>query len=528
VSAPGRRSRSGPLQTASVGQLLAATIGVLLVLAAGGIGGALMANGSLGDDRVLLLDEVGPALRAELNLEAALVNEETGLRGYILAADRSFLAPYDEGRARERAALAEIAQRVGVVGAPVGQELALVRTRVAQWRLAYVSPELARGPTVAGRSLVSSIRGKRYFDGIRAALSALQRSINGKDTRARAHLNAAASTLHTLLILVAVLVLGSVLTAGLVLRRTVTRPLARLEAAARRVGAERLSEPLPAIDRPREVATLALEIDAMRARIVHELQLVEEGRRQLEAQARELARSNAELEQFAYVASHDLQEPLRKISSFSQALHTRYHGQLDERADQYLDFAVDGAKRMQALINDLLAFSRVGRGGREHQPLALADIVGEAVSTLDSTLRASEGRVVVGQLPEVEGDAALLRSLFQNLIGNALKFRGEQPPLVTIEAQPDERSWAISVSDNGIGIEPEYAERIFLIFQRLHTREAFDGSGIGLALARKIVDYHGGRIWLDTDNAQGARFVFTLPSREKEDDERGADLGAAG
>ncbi len=249
----------------------------------------------------------------------------------------------------------------------------------------------------------------------------------------------------------------------------------------------------------------------MRERIVDELATVEVARGQLEEQAGELQRSNAELEQFAYVASHDLQEPLRKVVSFCQALQTRYGGQLDERADQYIDFAVDGAKRMQVLINDLLAFSRVGRGGRELALIALPEVLAAAQLALAETIASAGGSVVADELPTVRGDRAQLTSLFQNLIANAVKFRGAEPPVVRIAVVRRDAQWELSCADNGIGIDSEYAERIFLIFQRLHARDAYEGSGIGLALCRKIVEYHGGRIWLDTDYAGGTCFRFTLP-----------------
>ncbi|HXP37416.1 MAG TPA: ATP-binding protein, partial [Solirubrobacteraceae bacterium] len=228
----------------------------------------------------------------------------------------------------------------------------------------------------------------------------------------------------------------------------------------------------------------------------------------------ELARSNADLEQFAYVASHDLSEPLRKVANFCQLLERQYGDQLDDKAKQYIDFAVDGAKRMQVLINDLLAFSRVGRSGREQEPVALGAAVEAAEISLAGAIERDGAQVLAGELPTVRGDRAQLVSLIQNLIANALKFRGSEPPVVRIAAELNDGQWELSCADNGIGIEPDYAERIFLIFQRLHSRDSYDGSGIGLALCRKIVEYHGGRIWLDNSYAGGACFRFTLPVME--------------
>ncbi len=328
------------------------------------------------------------------------------------------------------------------------------------------------------------------------------------------NLNRASTELDVLLIFAAVLVLGSVAVAGVVLRRAITDPLRSLGGSARRVAGGEFHAPLPIPAGPREVRELSEEIEAMRERIVHELAQVDSARESVERQALELSRSNADLEQFAYVASHDLQEPLRKIASFCQALQTRYRGRLDERADQYIDFAVDGAKRMQTLINDLLAFSRVGREGTQRRPVELAALVADVRDSLAGPIEETGARIEAGELPTVQGDESLLRSLFQNLLANSLRFHGEDPPVVRISSQRLDGDWEIEISDNGIGIEPEYAERVFLIFQRLHGRDAYEGSGIGLALARKIVEYHGGRIWIDTDRAGGTSFRFTLPAVE--------------
>jgi light-regulated signal transduction histidine kinase (bacteriophytochrome) len=280
-------------------------------------------------------------------------------------------------------------------------------------------------------------------------------------------------------------------------------------AAARARG--EFATPLQVASGPREIAEVGAEIESMRERIVKELGSVQDAHRQVEEQARELSRSNAELEQFAYVASYDLQEPLRKIASFCEALHRRYEGRLDARADRYIEFAVDGARRMQALIDDLLTFSRVGSGERARELLPLREALDAARSALARSIEQTGAAIVAGELPTVEGDRALLGSLFQNLISNATRFRGLAPPRVRIEARRRGEEWEISCADNGIGIEGEHAERIFLIFQRLHPRQAYEGSGIGLSLARKIVEHHGGRIWLDTSYRGGACFRFTLP-----------------
>lgn len=508
------------LASTSVGTLLAATIGVVLMLAVLGIGLALVANSELDRERDLLLDQVGPSVRAALQLESALVNEETGVRGYVLTREQPFLQPYHDGLSSQAASFAQLYAHERSDQPVAAADIDLVRARVNAWQSGYVSPALAAGSNAAPRPIAIEVEGKRLFDSVRASLRQLDAELQRVDTSARSKLNAAAAKLKILLIVAAVLILGGLLAAGLLLRAAITRPLAQLGREASRVAGGEFANPLDNSGGAREIAEVGREIEAMRGRIVEELATVEAAREQLQGQAIELQRSNADLEQFAYVASHDLQEPLRKIASFCQALQQRYGGQLDERADQYIDFAVDGAKRMQRLINDLLAFSRVGRGGRANERVELEDALAEARSALAGALQSSGGRIEHEPLPAVLGERTLLVSLLQNLIGNAIKFAGTNAPVVRIDVRRDMNMWEFSCTDNGIGIDPEYAERIFLIFQRLHTREAYDGSGIGLALCRKIVEYHGGKIWLDPDWREGARFRFTLPIAEEERETR--------
>lgn len=226
-----------------------------------------------------------------------------------------------------------------------------------------------------------------------------------------------------------------------------------------------------------------------------------------------LQRSNAELEQLAYVASHDMQEPLRMIASYLQLVEQRYVDKLDDDGHEFIGYAVDGAKRMQGLINDLLTYSRVGTKARPFEPVALAAVAATALSHLRVAVAESGARVELGELPQVQGDAPQLVQLLQNLVGNAIKFRGTEAPVVRLDARPEGAAWwHLSVSDNGIGIEPAYFERVFVLFQRLHSRSAYPGTGIGLALCKRIVERHGGRIWVESLPGQGAAFHFTLPA----------------
>jgi two-component system, chemotaxis family, sensor kinase Cph1 len=234
--------------------------------------------------------------------------------------------------------------------------------------------------------------------------------------------------------------------------------------------------------------------------------------KQLAEHARDLERSNSELEQFAYVASHDLQEPLRMVASYCQLLHRRYKGKLDQDADEFIGFAVEGATRMQRMINELLNYSRVGRKSAGFAPVEAGAAVEAALGGLAAAIEESGAVVTVGELPQVVGEALLLQQLFQNLVGNALKFRRDDAaPEIEIAAERGDGAWQFSVRDNGIGIESEYAERIFLLFQRLHERTKYPGTGIGLALCKKVVEHHGGRIWVDSEPGAGSVFKFTIP-----------------
>jgi signal transduction histidine kinase len=230
----------------------------------------------------------------------------------------------------------------------------------------------------------------------------------------------------------------------------------------------------------------------------------------------ELARSNADLEQFAYVASHDLQEPLRMVTAYTQLLAERYRGKLDDNADKFIGYAIEGAQRMQVLIQDLLAFSRVGRK-EACESVECNAVMKDVLQTLAAAIQESGAVVTHGELPAVWADRTQVAQVFQNLIGNAIKFRGKEPPLVSVQAEKAGQQWRFSVSDNGIGIAPEYAENIFVVFQRLHARTEYPGNGIGLAICKKIVEHSGGKIWVDSQAGSGSSFKFTVPCHSRDE-----------
>ncbi len=241
-----------------------------------------------------------------------------------------------------------------------------------------------------------------------------------------------------------------------------------------------------------------------------------EAERLLEERARELARSNADLEQFAYVASHDLQEPLRMVSSYSDLLAARYGDKLDTRASEYIAYIVDGAQRMQRLIDDLLAFARATRGPEEPELVDTERAVARALRALRVAIEENGAVITHDALPAVEGHLSAWQQVFQNLVGNAIKFRAEQPPHIHISTRQEGTEWLFSVRDNGIGVDFAHRDRIFGLFQRLHGRSRYEGSGVGLALCKKIIEARGGRIWVESVPGEGATFWFTVPARGRE------------
>lgn len=236
--------------------------------------------------------------------------------------------------------------------------------------------------------------------------------------------------------------------------------------------------------------------------------------RQAKQHAEQLARSNAELERFAYVASHDLQEPLRAVAASCQVMQRRLSGKFDSDTNEYIEFAIDGAKRMQELINDLLTFSRVTRGGEVLKKTDINQVFERVLLNLEVQIKQTQAKITRSVFPTVWGDFGQLVQLFQNLLSNAIKFHGDKTPEVSITFLESSEEWTFCLKDNGIGIPPEYHHKIFVIFQRLHRREEYAGTGIGLAICKKIVEHHGGRIWLESIAGEGCSFYFTFPKRQ--------------
>ncbi|WP_446041458.1 sensor histidine kinase [Streptomyces sp. SID1121] len=456
-----------------------------------------------------LVDRSSPALIASVQLESALINQETGIRGYGITGQADFLAPYRDGRARQKSSVRQLRLLTGE-DKVAARDLAEVDGRARQWQSRIARP-VAESPAPVPLARERAEEGRRLFDSLRTAMSAQQEHLQVARAEARADLQGARTFRNWTFTAMALVIL---VLAGLVfvgLRRGVTSHLDRLSLDVRKVAGGDFGHSV-AGSGPADLKLLAADVESMRTRLAAELSFSETAQANLATQAEELRRSNSELEQFAYVASHDLQEPLRKVASFCQLLERRYAENLDDRGRQYIAFAVDGANRMQGLISDLLGFSRIGRLMTEHVDVDLDDLFDKTVDSLGLAIEESGAVVTHDPLPVLQGEKTQLGMLLQNLIGNAVKFRSaDRPPVIHLGVRPVDGAWEFAVTDNGIGIAPEFAERVFVVFQRLHTREQYSGNGIGLALCRKIVEYHGGNIGIDHTHSPGTRIVFTLP-----------------
>ena len=485
----------------------------------------VLATSAIALSRVLTLqtEVTGPFFDAVTEADAAyvgLLDAEVAVRAYVATGDDTALEAYTRAVGTDAEGVVPDPALVDLLGLDEEQAATLARAdaSVRAWVTGYAEPAIETteddGPgrvravdQAHGAELFADARADtaRYVDAIRA--ERVER-LDALDRWSRA-------LFGSVLVLV-----GSALAVGIILwvclKRWVTEPMAELAHRVRLVSSGRLDEPV-VTSGPAEIADLAQDVEHMRVELVNQVAEIkashEDAARShelLAEQASELERSNRDLEQFAYVASHDLQEPLRKVASFTQLLKKRYGGQLDDRADQYIDFAVDGAKRMQRLIQDLLGFSRVGRTGNERVDVDLERELEGVLEDLSEKVAETGASITHDPLPVVVGERALLHQLLANLLGNALKFRDpDRTPAVHVGVLARDTHWELSVEDNGIGIDPQYAERVFVIFQRLHAKDVYEGTGIGLALCKRIVEYHGGRIWIEPREG-GTTIRFTL------------------
>jgi len=467
-----------------------------------------------------ILNQTGPLRVQSQELLNALLDQETAIRGYAVSGKPADLRPYRDGLTQEERVVASM--RTLLDDYPqIGQEMRIVEERALQWRQSVAEPVIAtteQSGTQAGQALITD-QARQQFDQLRSAVNDLQEEILVAREEAAANVRTSSNVLVVLLIVAALVVVVAGALLLLSLDRMVIRPLVGLADQVREVAEGDYQHGI-ATTGPPEFIRLGEDVDAMRQKIAADLAEVRAAREriewvnaQLQKQAEELTRSNRDLEQFAYVASHDLQEPLRKVASFCQLLQRRYAGQLDERADQYIAFAVDGAQRMQRLINDLLAFSRIGRLTTGFVEVDLNKVMGDVAGQTEAARQYADAELTWDELPVISGEEPLLTNLLANLVSNSIKFRRpDVPPKVHVSARLVDAGWEISCQDNGIGIEPEFADKIFVIFQRLHSKDAYPGTGIGLAIVKKIVEYHGGQVWVDTDVPEGTAIRFTLPA----------------
>jgi signal transduction histidine kinase len=419
-------------------------------------------------------------------LDAVLTNMldiETGARGYILTGETPYLGPYNVSLDRVRQNVKDA--RELTVDNPVQQQaLDILEPMISKGLETIRHPIEIRtqGGLAAGAESVRSGLGKQSMDQIRSQIGEMKQEENRLLISRMQQAAKSSRNTRTVIAIGEVLAVGFLCLAGIIVGQEMGQR-GRAEEEVRAVNA----------DLEQRVADRTAELNE---------------------RAKDLARSNSELQQFAYVASHDLQEPLRMVASFTQLLAKRYGEKLDDDAHDFINFAVDGATRMQTLISDLLNYSRVGTQGKPLVPTDSETLFKRVLESLQFSIEESGAVIVSDPLPMVMADPQQLGQLFQNLLTNAIKFHGEEPPHVRISTERNGNDWKISVRDNGIGISQDHAERIFVIFQRLHTKTEYPGTGIGLAICKKIVERHGGRIWIEPSPGGGTTFCFTIPAIE--------------
>src|SRR5258708_1300143 len=413
------------------------------------------------------------------SLQIHLIDAETGQRGYIITGEETYLAPYQDGIggiSREIRELRELTADNPVQQGSLDRMEPLIAAKLGelQNRIEIRKKE----ELAAGVAAVAEGSGKRLMDQIRVLAAAMKQEEDRLLVLRSNELEASGRRTRMIIVIGEALGFLFLAAAGFLIHQEMRR----------RASAEQ------------EVRTLNRDLERR----------VAERTAELAERAKELERSNMELQQFAYVASHDLQEPLRTIASFTQLLAKRYSDKLDDKAREFINFAVDGSKRMQTLINDLLVYSRVGTQGNPCAATRCDAMLDRILKNLKISIESSGAVITRGPLPVVIGDEGQLAQLFQNLLTNAMKFRGAGVPRIHISASAEGARWKFMVRDNGIGISPEHQDRIFVIFQRLHTKTQYPGTGIGLAISKKVVERHGGRIWIEPTPGGGSTFCFTV------------------
>lgn len=479
---------------------------VLLILSGAMLGAHMLTRTAQVSNR--LSDSISPARTTVVQFDAALQEQAAAVHGYLLTGRTELLAPYPTGVTAEQASADRLRQLLTDETALLAGLSQLEQT-ATQWHSTADSLIDQRRRT---GSAAAPSAGDDAFAAVRQQVSAFDERLVAERGAGRAALDDARRVRDIVFLGLIALLLAAIAMIAVLLRVVVLRPLHELGAAVRRVAAGDFPHRLSPSG-PSDIAALGHDVETMRGRLADALVTSRMAHHELEQREIELSRSNADLEQFAYVASHDLQEPLRKVASFCQMLQRRYSDAIDERGQQYIAFAVDGATRMQRLITDLLTFSRIGRVYDGTLPVDLNDVVKQVEQDLATTITDSGAQITRPALPTVPGDTTLLTMLWQNLISNAIKFRHpDRAPHIAITATDNDGTWTFTVRDNGIGIDPEYADKIFVIFQRLHPRDQYPGTGIGLAVCKKVVEFHGGTIRLD-EATDGASLTFTLPGQ---------------
>lgn len=456
---------------------------------------------------------IQPARSAVEALERTLLAEDLAVRSYLILPRPAVLAPYRAGPAAVRTESALLG-RLLVDEPGLASTVQRTVSLAATWRSAVaaraVALRAAGGSTGEVNRLLAGA-GPR-FRAVLATFPHLDAAVSSADAQATGDVQSTTSTVELILFLACLVTIAAALTTIVLHRRWVTGPVTSLHDDISRVAGGDLGHRIGRRGPP-ELARVAGDAEAMRQRILAELAGLQAAEEEIRRQAEELRRSNRDLEEFAYVASHDLQEPLRKVVGFCELLERRYGDQLDEQGRQYAALAADGARRMQALIRGVLALARIGRTEADLVPVDLSKTLQQALANLSVSVEASGATVQSDGLPIVQADPTLMVALFQNLVANAITFRPPgATPRVEIRAWPGDGRLELSCTDDGVGIEPAHGERVFEMFQRLHRGDGHAGTGIGLALCRRIVEHHGGRIWVDTSHHGGARIRWYLPS----------------